>query len=143
VTALAEIISEVCGALGVGVEVLTDSTMLIQLPNDNDGLPGDLGVLDYHGIRGSELAIDVVVSGLFGVSSLPSPDVALCRAEKTNCDKCSVGVRSRPDVRFIKLRWRRSGGGPGGGCACMHVSTYLYLHVVGASNHVAVLSLGR
>jgi hypothetical protein len=31
VTALAEIISEVRGAFGVGVEVLTDPTMLVQL----------------------------------------------------------------------------------------------------------------
>jgi hypothetical protein len=52
VTALAEIISEVRGALEVGVEVLTDLTMLVQLPNSNDGLPADMGVLHYHGIRG-------------------------------------------------------------------------------------------
>jgi hypothetical protein len=52
VTALAEIISEVRGALGVGVEVLTYPTMLVQLPNGNDGLPADVGVLHYHGIRG-------------------------------------------------------------------------------------------
>jgi hypothetical protein len=43
VTALAEIISEVRSALGVGVEVLTDPTMLVQLPNGKDGLPADVG----------------------------------------------------------------------------------------------------
>jgi hypothetical protein len=81
VTALAEIISEVRGALGVGVEVLTNPTMSIQLPNGNDGLPANGGVLHYHGIRGSKLAaLDAVVSGLFGVSSPPSPEVALRRA---------------------------------------------------------------
>jgi hypothetical protein len=69
VTALAEIISEVRGALGVGVEVLTDPTMFVQLHNGNDGLPVDVGVLHYHGIRGSKLALDAVVSGLFGVFS--------------------------------------------------------------------------
>jgi hypothetical protein len=69
VTALAEIISEVRGALGVGVEVLTYPTMLVQLPDGNDGLPADVGVLHYHGILGSKLALDAVVSGLFGVSS--------------------------------------------------------------------------
>jgi hypothetical protein len=58
VTALAEIISKVRGAIGVGVEVLTDPTMLVQLPNGNDGLPADVGVLHYHGIRGSKLALD-------------------------------------------------------------------------------------
>jgi hypothetical protein len=42
VTALAEIISEVRGELGVGVEVLTHSTMLVYLPNINDLLPAML-----------------------------------------------------------------------------------------------------
>jgi hypothetical protein len=63
VTPLAEIISGVRGALGVGVEVLTDPTMLVQLPNGNDGLPADVGALHFHGIRGSKLALDAVVSG--------------------------------------------------------------------------------
>jgi hypothetical protein len=100
VTALAEIISVVRGALGVGIEVVTHPTMLVQLPNNNDGLPADVGVLHYHGIRGSKLAIDAVVSGLFGVSGPPSPEVALRRAEKTKFEKYSEGVRSRPDIRF-------------------------------------------
>jgi hypothetical protein len=42
-----------------------------------------------------------VVSGLFGVSSPPSPEAALHRAEKTKFEKYSEGVRSRPDIRFI------------------------------------------
>jgi hypothetical protein len=103
VTALAEIISEVRGALGVSVKVLTDPTMLVQLPNGNDGLPADVGVLHYHGIRGSILALDAVVSGLFGVSSPPSLEVALRRAEKTKLEKYSEGVRSRPDICFISF----------------------------------------
>jgi hypothetical protein len=49
VTGLAEIISEVRGALGVAVDILTNPTMLVQLPNGNDGLPADVGVLHYHG----------------------------------------------------------------------------------------------
>jgi hypothetical protein len=96
-----EIISEVRGALGVGVEVVTDPTMLAQLSNGNDGLPADVGVLHYHGIRSSKLALDAVVSGLFGVYGPPSPEVALRRAEKTKFEKYSEGVRSRPDIRFI------------------------------------------
>jgi hypothetical protein len=40
-------------------------------------------------------------------------------------------------------RRRRSGGGPGGGCPRSPVGTYLYLHAVGASNHVAVPCLAR
>jgi hypothetical protein len=83
VTAVTEVISEVRGALEVGVEALIDPTILIQLPNGNDGLPADVGVLHYHGVRGSKLAIDAVVSGPFGVSRPPSPEVTLRRAEKT------------------------------------------------------------
>jgi hypothetical protein len=75
--------------------------MLVQLSNGNDGLPADVGVLYYHGIRGSKLALDAVVSGLFGVSSPASPEVALRHAEKTKFDKYSEGVRSRPEIRFI------------------------------------------
>jgi hypothetical protein len=45
VTALAEIISHVRGALGVGVEVLTDSTFFVQPVNGNDGRPADFGCL--------------------------------------------------------------------------------------------------
>jgi hypothetical protein len=87
VTALAEIISEVRGALGVGVEVLTYLTMLVQLPKGNDGFPADVSVLHYHGIRGSKLALDAVVSGAFGVSSPPSPEVVIHRADKTKLEK--------------------------------------------------------
>jgi hypothetical protein len=60
VTALAAIISEVRGALEVGVEALTDPMMLAQLFNGNNGLPADVGVLHYHGIRSSKNAIDAV-----------------------------------------------------------------------------------
>jgi hypothetical protein len=101
VTALADIISEVRGVLGVGVEVLTDPTMLVQLPNGNDGPPTD--VVHYHGIRGSKLALDVTVSDFFCVSSPPSPGVALRRVEKTKVEKYTEGVRSRPDIRFIPV----------------------------------------
>jgi hypothetical protein len=101
VTALVEIISEVRGVLGVGVDVLPDPRIEVKLPNGNDGLPADVGVLHYHGIRGPTLALDAVVSGLFGVSSPPSPEVALRHVEKTKFEKFSEGVRSRPDVLFI------------------------------------------
>jgi hypothetical protein len=84
--ALAEIISEVRGALAVGVKVLTYLTMLVQLPNGNDGLHADMGVLKYHSIRGSNLAFDAVVSGFFGISCPPSPEVALHRV-KTKFEK--------------------------------------------------------
>jgi hypothetical protein len=42
-----------------------------------------------------------MVSGLFGVSSPPSPEVVLRRAKKTKFEKYPEGVRSRPDIRVI------------------------------------------
>jgi hypothetical protein len=75
--------------------------MFVQLHNGNDGLPADVGVMHYHGIQGSKFALDAVVSGLFSVSSPPSPEVALRRGDKTKVEKCSEGVRSRQDIRFI------------------------------------------
>jgi hypothetical protein len=62
--------------------------MLVQLPNGNDCPPTDVGVLPYYNIRGSKLALDAVVSGLFGVSTPHLP-------------KYFEGVTSRPDIRFI------------------------------------------
>jgi hypothetical protein len=42
-----------------------------------------------------------VASDLFGVSSPPSPEVALIsRVEKTKFEKYFEGARSRPDIRF-------------------------------------------
>jgi hypothetical protein len=83
--------------------------MLVQLPNGNDGLPADVGVLHYHGIRGSKLAVHAVVSDLLGVSSPPSPEVALRHAETTKVEEYSEGVRSLPDIRFIPLAVTDSG----------------------------------
>jgi hypothetical protein len=52
--------------------------MLVQLPNGNDGLPADVGVLHYHGIRGSKLALDAVLrrpSSRGGEESPRAPDI--------------------------------------------------------------------
>jgi hypothetical protein len=77
--------------------------MLVQLPNGDDGLPTDVGVLKYHGIRGSKLALDALVSGFFGVSSPPSPEVALRRAEKSKFEKYSEGVEESKSPRHRPL----------------------------------------
>jgi hypothetical protein len=68
-----------------------DPTVLVQLPNGNDGLPADEGVLHYHSVRGFKRCRDALVSGLFGVSSPPTPEVALRRVEKTKFKKYSEG----------------------------------------------------
>jgi hypothetical protein len=49
----------------------------------------------------------------------------------------------RINIGVDGARRRRSGGGPGGECARRPVGTYLYLHAVGASSHVAVPCLAR
>jgi hypothetical protein len=108
-TALAEIISEAHGVLGVDVEVLTDPTMLVQLPNRDDDIHADVDYLHCHGIRGSKLALDAaLVSVLFGVSSplshvLSQHGNAIRRAERTKFDNYSEGVKSRPGIRLISF----------------------------------------
>jgi hypothetical protein len=77
--------------------------MLVQLPNGNNGLSTGVGVLHYHDIRGSKHARDAVVFGLSSVSSPPSPEVALRRAEKNKFEKHSEEVRSRPCIRLIPI----------------------------------------
>jgi hypothetical protein len=94
VTVFAEIITGVRGILWVSVEVLTDPTILVKLPNGNDGRPADAGVFHYHGIRVSKLTLNAVISSLLGVSNPPSPApspfrFALSRAEKTKFEKYS------------------------------------------------------
>jgi hypothetical protein len=68
-----------------------------------------MGALHYQGIRGSKLALDAVISGLFGVSSPPPPEVALRRVEKAKFEKYSEGMRSRPDIRFILFAFTEIG----------------------------------
>jgi hypothetical protein len=94
VTALVGIISEVRCALGVCLEVLTDATLSMQLPNCDDDPPTDAGVVDYH--PRPKFALDAVVSGLIGVS-IPSssPEAALLsRAEKSKFDELEEGAES-------------------------------------------------
>jgi hypothetical protein len=78
-----------------------------------------VGVLHYHNIRGSKLALDAVVSGLFGVSSPPSPEVSLRRVEKTKFEKDSEEVRSRPDIRFVPFAVAEFGTLGGHATACV------------------------
>jgi hypothetical protein len=65
--------------------------MLVQLPNYSGSLHADVGVLRDHGIRDIKVTIDAVVSGLFGVSSPPTLEVAISRAEKTKFENIRRG----------------------------------------------------
>jgi hypothetical protein len=117
---VSETISEVRGILGIGVEILTEPMMLVLLPNGHDGLSSDVGVLHYHSIYGSKHALDAVFSGLFGASSLPSPEAALSRVETTKFEKYSEGVRSHPDIRFIPFAVTELGAVDGHATAVGH-----------------------
>jgi hypothetical protein len=66
VTALAESSPRfMASSPGVSVKVFTDPTILAKLPNGNDGLPKDMGVVQCHGIRSSKIPLRAVISGLF------------------------------------------------------------------------------
>jgi hypothetical protein len=78
--------------------------MIVQLPNGNGGLRADVGVLHCHGIRGSKLTLDAVVSGLLGVSSPPvsRSRSTLCREDQVR-EVLGGGEESPrvPGIRFI------------------------------------------
>jgi hypothetical protein len=100
-----------------------------------DGLRADVGVLHYHGIRGSKLALDAVVSRLFGVPCPPSPKAALSRVEKTKFDKYSEGMQSRPDINFIHFAVTEFGTLSGHTTASM---TKLAMHAPAYEMHVGM-----
>jgi hypothetical protein len=78
-TALAKITSKIHGELGVSVKVLTDPTILEELPNGNDGSNADMGVLHYYGTRSPRFALDAVVR-VCSAFLAPSHEAALRRA---------------------------------------------------------------
>jgi hypothetical protein len=55
----------------------------------------------YSPLSVGDDVLDAVVSGFFGVSSPPSPKVALRSIVKTKLEEYSERVLSRPDSRFI------------------------------------------
>jgi hypothetical protein len=58
--------------------------MLVQLPNGNDGLPADVGVLRYHGIRASTLCREYELSGMMATWRHPFfPGVPVKRTPNT------------------------------------------------------------
>eukprot|EP00873_Tetraselmis_striata_P037738 jgi/Tetstr1/458002/TSEL_044513.t1 len=90
---LSDICHDVKSALGVGVQILTDPSVLVSLPKGSDGRPADVGLFGYGGIRGNTVAIDTTIAPILGVSS-SDPTTALRAAERHKIQKYDEGVRN-------------------------------------------------
>eukprot|EP00873_Tetraselmis_striata_P035034 jgi/Tetstr1/455298/TSEL_042134.t1 len=89
-------------ALGVGVEILTDPSVLVSLPKGSDGRPADVGLFGYGGIRGNTVAVDTTIALILGVST-SDPTTALRAAERRKIQKYDEGVRNAAAgmLRFV------------------------------------------
>eukprot|EP00873_Tetraselmis_striata_P040351 jgi/Tetstr1/460615/TSEL_000540.t1 len=98
---LFDICHDVKSALGVGVQILTDPSVLVSLPKGSDGRPADVGLFGYGGIRGNTVAVDTTIAPIFGVSS-SDPTTALRAAERHKIQKYEEGVRKAAGMlRFV------------------------------------------
>eukprot|EP00873_Tetraselmis_striata_P014210 jgi/Tetstr1/434474/TSEL_023566.t1 len=99
---LSDICHDVKSALGVGVQILTDPSVLVSLPKGSDGRPADVGLFGYGGIRGNTVAVDTTIAPILGVSS-SDPTTALRAAdERHKIQKYDEGVRNAAGMlRFV------------------------------------------
>eukprot|EP00873_Tetraselmis_striata_P009961 jgi/Tetstr1/430225/TSEL_020054.t1 len=98
---LSDICHDVKSALGVGVQILTDPSVLVSLPKGSNGRPADVGLFGYGGIRGNTVAVDTTIAPILGVSS-SDPTTALRAAERHKIQKYDEGVRNAAGVlRFV------------------------------------------
>eukprot|EP00873_Tetraselmis_striata_P020991 jgi/Tetstr1/441255/TSEL_029506.t1 len=98
---LSDICHDVKSALGVGVQILTDLSVLVSLPKGSDGRPADVGLFGYGGIRGNTVAVDTSIAPILGVSTL-DPPTALRAAERRKIQKYDEGVRNAAGMlRFV------------------------------------------
>eukprot|EP00873_Tetraselmis_striata_P043097 jgi/Tetstr1/463361/TSEL_008284.t1 len=105
---LSDICHDVKSALGVGVQVLTDPSVLVSLPKGSDGRPADVGLFGYGGIRGNTVATDTTIAPILGVSSSdPKTDPQATRAMPLEIGTLvQVAFDALPvDVKSI---WRRA-----------------------------------
>eukprot|EP00873_Tetraselmis_striata_P029548 jgi/Tetstr1/449812/TSEL_036876.t1 len=93
---------DVKSALGVGVQILTDpSVVIVSLPKGSDGRPADVGLFGYGRIRGNTVAVDTTIAPILGVSS-SDPTTALRAAERHKIEKYDEGVRNAAGMlRFV------------------------------------------
>eukprot|EP00873_Tetraselmis_striata_P041797 jgi/Tetstr1/462061/TSEL_007131.t1 len=98
---LSDICHDVKSAPGVGVQILTDPSVLVSLPKGSDGRPADVGLFGYGGIRGNTVAVDTTNAPILGVSS-SDPATALRAAERHKIQKYDEGVRNAAGMlRFV------------------------------------------
>eukprot|EP00873_Tetraselmis_striata_P003701 jgi/Tetstr1/423965/TSEL_014576.t1 len=98
---LSDICHDVKSALGVGVQILTDPSVLVSGPKGSDGRPTDVGRFGYGGIRGNTFAVDTTIAPILGVSS-SDPTTALRAAERHKIQKYAEGVRNAAGMlRFV------------------------------------------
>eukprot|EP00873_Tetraselmis_striata_P044809 jgi/Tetstr1/465073/TSEL_009801.t1 len=87
--------------MGVGVQILTDPSVLVSLPKGSDGRPADVGLFGYGGIRGNTVAVDTTIAPILGVST-SDPTTALRAAERRKIQKYDEGVRNAAGMlRFV------------------------------------------
>eukprot|EP00873_Tetraselmis_striata_P004982 jgi/Tetstr1/425246/TSEL_015701.t1 len=98
---LSDICHDVKSALGVGVQILTEPSVLVSLPKGSDGRPADVGLFGYGGIRGNTVAVDTTIAPILGVST-SDPTIALRAAERRKIQKYDEGVRNAAGMlRFV------------------------------------------
>eukprot|EP00873_Tetraselmis_striata_P009071 jgi/Tetstr1/429335/TSEL_019253.t1 len=98
---LSDVCHDVKSALGVGVQILTDPSVLVSFPKGNDGRPADVGLFVYGGIRGNTVAVDTTIAPIFGVST-SDPTTALRAAERHKIQKYDEGFRNAAGMlRFV------------------------------------------
>eukprot|EP00873_Tetraselmis_striata_P007170 jgi/Tetstr1/427434/TSEL_017597.t1 len=98
---LSDVCHDVKSAMGVGVQILTDPSVLVSLPKGSDGRPADVGLFGYGGIRGNTVALDTTIAPILGMSS-SDPMTALRDAERHKIQKYDEGVRNAAGMlRFV------------------------------------------
>eukprot|EP00873_Tetraselmis_striata_P033489 jgi/Tetstr1/453753/TSEL_040705.t1 len=99
---LPDVCHDVKSALGVGVQILTDpSVLIVSLPKGSDGRPADVWLFGYGGIRGNTVAVDITIAPILGVSS-SDPTTALRAIERHKIQKYDEGVRNAAGMlRFV------------------------------------------
>eukprot|EP00873_Tetraselmis_striata_P045889 jgi/Tetstr1/466153/TSEL_010714.t1 len=98
---LSDICHDVKSALGVGVQILTDPSVLVSLPKGSDGRPANVGLFGYGGISGNTVAVDTTIAPILGVST-SDPTTALRAAERHKIQKYDEGVRNAAGMlRFV------------------------------------------
>eukprot|EP00873_Tetraselmis_striata_P045814 jgi/Tetstr1/466078/TSEL_010664.t1 len=81
---------DVKSALSVGVQILTDPSVLVSLPKGSDGLPADVGLFGYHKKMAAAVRTAVVVNEDGKAGSRP------CSAGGSRPGSARSGWESRP-----------------------------------------------